>query len=93
MRSRIDSVAIPPVPAPRMIRSALYWARLSPYGSTTLANARFTIDAVRSRAIVASWAVDRNGFVWRISLWTALDLLRLGGLGVATAEGCGLMLL
>jgi len=62
----------------------LYWARLSWYGSTTLAKARFTMDAVRSRAIVASCAVDRNGLVCRISLWTALDLLRLGCLRLAT---------
>ena len=82
MRSRIESVGIPPVPAPRMMRSALYWARLNPDGSTTLATARLTTDAVRSRAIVASCAIERNGLLCRSSVWIALARTRAPGLAV-----------
>lgn len=86
MRSRIASVGIPPTPAPRMIRSALYCARLKPDGSTTLAKARLTIDAVRSSAIVASWAVERKGLPCRISLWMALVRFRFGCFAGATGS-------
>ena len=69
IRSRIARVGIPPVPAPRMMRKALYWARLSPDGSTTRASARLTTDAVRKSAMVASCPRERNGRRWRISDW------------------------
>jgi hypothetical protein len=51
-----------------MIRRALYCATLRSYGSRTRANVRFRTDAVRRSAIVASWAVERNGLDCRISL-------------------------
>src|SRR5437773_97999 len=73
IRSRIARVGTPPAPAPRMIRRALYWARLNPCGSTVRAIARRTTDAVRRRAIAPSCPRERNGFPWRISPRTPVE--------------------
>src|SRR5256714_3869519 len=73
IRSRIARVGTPPAPAPRMIRRALYWARLNPCGSTVRAIARRTTDAVRRRAMAPSCPRERNGFPWRISPRTPVE--------------------
>src|SRR5690606_23376777 len=85
MRARIARVAMPALPAPRMMRSALYWARLSPEGSITRDSARRTTEAVRSSATVASWPVEWNAARCPISCWTLLPVsLRIGTPFMAT---------
>jgi len=76
MRSRIASVAMPPVPAPRMMRNALYWAKLNFHGSSTRANARPITDAVRSKAMVASCFLERKGRLCLISDCTDVRFTR-----------------